>query len=176
MPAQRSTPILTLLLAAAFAIPASAVPEKPSATSGWIEIVDARSGSEISYPAAVFSEKAAEPEGRILVSADGNARLLVGSFLNESGASLDAYRTQLLQENYRGAQLDYAPVRRTWFVISGTIGAMMFYERVSFTCSGRYINSWAMLYPTAERSRYDRVVEEIAPTFRPGSGEGGRCE
>jgi hypothetical protein len=176
MPAQRSTPLLSFLFAAAFAVPVSAAPEKPFGAGGWIDIVDARSGSEISYPAAVFAEKAAEPEGRILVSPDGNARLLVGSFLNESGASLDAYRTQLLQENYRGAQLDYAPVRRNWFVISGTIGAMMFYERVSFTCAGRYINSWAMLYPAAERSRYDRVVEEIAPTFRPGSGEGGRCE
>ena len=27
----------------------------------------------------------------------------------------------------------------------------MFYERVTFTCGGRLINSWAMLYPTEER-------------------------
>lgn len=176
MPCPRSSPLLVFVALAALATPAFAVTGRPAPAADWIDIVDARSGSKLSYPASVFAEKATEPEGRILVSPDGNARLLVGSFLNESGTSLDAYRAQLLQDNYRGAQVDYAPMRRTWFVISGTIGTMMFYERVSFTCSGRYINSWAMLYPVAERRTYDRVVEAIAPTFKPGSGQGGRCE
>jgi hypothetical protein len=38
------------------------------------------------------------------------------------------------------------------------------------------INSWAMLYPVAERKRYDRVVEAVARTYVPGAGRGGRCE
>ena len=179
MPPIRSTPCLAALLVPLLATSAAAVPNQPPPSAGqssWIDIVDGRSGTGISYPAGVFAEKAAQPEGRILVSPDGKARLLVGTFLNESASSLDAYRAQLLEENYRGATLDYAPVRRSWFVISGTIGSVMFYERVSFTCSGRYINSWAMLYPAAERAFYDRIVEAVAPTFRPGSGKGGRCE
>jgi hypothetical protein len=173
MPQHLSTPLLRALsLLAALAMPAAAAPESPlrsNDANGWIEIVDARSGSRISYPAGAFSERAAEPEGRVLVSPDGNARLLVGSFINETGASLDDYRTQILADNYSGAELDYAPRRRSWFVISGTIGPMMFYERVSFTCDGRYINSWAMLYPVAQRKTYDRIVEAVAPTFKPGS-------
>lgn len=177
MPLRLSSPSLSaLMLMAALSLPAAAAPETPLGTgssSGWAEIVDTRSGSRIRYPTGVFRERAAEPEGRVLVSPDGDARLLVGSFLNEGGASLDAYREQLLSDNYGGAELDYAPRRKTWFVLSGTIGPMMFYERVSFTCSGRYINSWAMVYPVAQRKTYDRVVEAIAPTFRPGSH---RCD
>jgi hypothetical protein len=38
-------------------------------------------------------------------------------------------------------------VRDTWFVLSGTRDGTIFYERVTFTCGGKLINSWAMLYP-----------------------------
>lgn len=172
MPQRLSTLSLLALVLMAAPSTLAAAPETPLSSSnatGWAEIVDSRSGSRISYPTGVFRERASEPEGRVLVSPDGDARLLVGSFLNESGASLDAYRTQILSDNYGGAELDYAPQRKTWFVLSGTIGPMMFYERVSFTCDGRYINSWAMVYPIAQRKTYDRVVEAIAPTFRPGT-------
>jgi len=52
----------------------------------------------------------------------------------------------------------------------------MFYQRVSFTCGGRLINSWAMLYPAAERKMYDRVVEAVARSFMPGAGKTGTCD
>jgi hypothetical protein len=53
---------------------------------------------------------------------------------------------------------------------------MHFYERVSFTCGGRLINSWALLYPVSERGIYDRIVEAIARTYSPGAGRSGQCE
>jgi hypothetical protein len=59
-------------------------------------------------------------------------------------------------------------MRGRWFVISGTIGDREFYERVSFTCGGRLINSWAMIYPYAERDFYNRVVEAVARSYSPG--------
>jgi len=31
--------------------------------------------------------------------------------------------------------------------------------RVTFTCGGRLINSWAKLYPAIERRRYDPILE-----------------
>jgi len=40
---------------------------------------------------------------------------------------------------------------------------------VTFTCGGRLINSWAMLQPATERSVYDRIVEEVARSYRPGA-------
>jgi hypothetical protein len=40
---------------------------------------------------------------------------------------------------------------------------------VTFTCGGRLINSWAMIYPAAERQLYNRVVEQVARSYRAGA-------
>jgi hypothetical protein len=154
----------------------------------WETLKSARYGFMIAYPGTVFTPRVAAPgvdgpgpdspeaHGHVLVSHDGNAKLLVGAFENELSASLIEYRAQLLSDNYSGADLDYAPVKKRWFIVSGTQGDMHFYERVNFTCGGRLINSWALLYPVAERHIYDRVVEAIARTYTPGAGATGRCD
>lgn len=145
---------------------------------GWATIQSERFGFMIAYPGSVFAprEGAATEEGHVLVSRDGGARLLVGAFENEGAATLEEYREQLLSENYSGADIDYAPTRKRWFIVSGTRGEMHFYERVSFTCGGKLINSWALLYPVSERRIYDRIVEAIARTYTPGAGRTGECD
>ena len=144
----------------------------------WSTIENERFGFLLAYPGSIFTprEGASPEEGQVLVSRDGNARLLVAAFENESEATLEEYRDQLLSENYNGAKIDYAPVKKKWFVVSGTRGEMHFYERVSFTCGGKLINSWALLYPAAERRIYDRVVEAIADSYTPGAGRSGECD
>jgi hypothetical protein len=134
-----------------------------------------RHGFSLSYPASTFAAQppAADGEGRVFVSRDGNARLLAGALPNTDGVNLRDYRSLVLQLSYQGADIDYAPVGATWFVLSGTRDGMMFYERVTFTCGGRLINSWAMLYPAAERRVYDRIVEQVARSYRPGEGSCG---
>lgn len=133
-----------------------------------------RFGFTLSYPTASFKpQQPLQEEGRVWVSHDGNARLLAGAIPNGDGMSLAAYRDFLLKESYPGAVIDYAPVRDTWFVLSGTNNGTIFYERVTFTCGGRLINSWAMLYPEAEKGRYDRIVERVARSYRAGDGNCG---
>jgi hypothetical protein len=144
----------------------------------WETIQSERYGFMIAYPGSVFAPAAGAPaeNGHVLVSRDGGARLLVAAFDNETSATLAEYRAQLLAENYNGADIDYAPMRKRYFVLSGTRGAMHFYERVSFTCGGRLINSWALLYPVSERHIYDRIVEAVARTYSPGAGRTGQCD
>lgn len=144
----------------------------------WGTVQSERFGFSIAYPRQVFEpdSSGAKEEGQVLVSSDGKARLIVGTFLNEENVTLADYRTQLLEDNYTGASLDYSPVKDKWFIISGTREGMHFYERVSFTCGGRLINSWAMLYPASDKRFYDRVVEAIARTYTPGAGRSGNCE
>jgi len=146
--------------------------------SGWTTVRNERHGFLIGYPAEVFRPRhqPITDEGRVFYSYDGRARLMVGAFTNEDGVSLRAYRRFLLEENYAGADIDYAPIRKRWFVISGTLGDEIFYQRVNFTCGGHLINSWAMIYPKTENRFYDRVLEAIAPTYSPGSGRSGKCE
>ncbi|KAB2918441.1 MAG: hypothetical protein F9K29_07665 [Hyphomicrobiaceae bacterium] len=148
-----------------------------AAAQGSAEIATYRNqlyGFTLSYPTAFFTPQ--EPlteEGRVWVSPDGNARLLAGGLPNADGLGLREYRDLVMRESYPGASVDYAPVRDTWFVLSGTRDGMIFYERVTFTCGGRLINSWALLYPEAERRVYDRIVEAVSRSYRPG---GAKCE
>jgi hypothetical protein len=144
----------------------------------WATLHNERHGFHIAYPIEVFAQTG-EPrsdEGRVLTSRDGKAQLLVAAFVNDDGTTLEDYRAYLMEENYAGARIEYAPVRGKWFVLSGTKGDREFYERVSFTCGGRLINSWAMIYPKAERSFYNRIVEAVARTYSPGAGRSGNCD
>jgi hypothetical protein len=133
----------------------------------------------IAYPGSIFAPDTTRPQGdsgHVLVSHDGRARLLVGTFENDTNASLEEYRRQLIDENWPDAEIEYAPIRGRWFVLSGTQDDRHFYYRVSFTCGGRLINSWALIYPAAERRLYDRVVEKVARSYTPGAGRTGSCD
>lgn len=146
-------------------------------TGDWTSYRNALYGFMIAFPSSLFNS---DPEresdaGRAMISADGRARLLVGAFQNADGVSLREYREFLIRESYTGAEFDYAPMKDRWFVLSGTREGNMFYERVTFTCGGRIINSWAMIYPIAERRIYDRIVERVARSYSPGAGSRGEC-
>jgi hypothetical protein len=144
----------------------------------WATVKNERHGFAIAYPIEVFEQKSAPTtdEGRVLVSKDGKAKLLVGAFENADNNSLEDYRQFLMDDQYAGAAFDYTPVKQRWFVLSGTRNGEIFYQRVSFTCGGKLINSWAMLYPEAEKKLYDRVLEAIAKTYSPGAGRTGACD
>jgi hypothetical protein len=174
---RRST-ITAMLVVAAFATAATAAPDaRRAGASDWREFTHPRLGFRISYPADVFVPDAsiASEEGLVLVSTDGAAKLLIAAFDNEERTPLDEYRSLVLDRSYPGAKVDYAPVRGNWFVVSGEREGQTFYERVYFSCGGRKITSWALLYPTTEKARYDRFVEAIAPTFRPSTGAAAGC-
>ncbi len=160
--------------AASVSLPAWAGPKFDS----WTTVKNDRHGFAIAFPTDVFAhtETPKTDEGRVFVSKDGKAKLLVGAFANADESTLEDYRQFLISEQYKDATIDYAPVKGRWFVLSGTRGEEMFYQRVSFTCGGKLINSWAMLYPAAERKTYDRVVEGVARTYSPGAGRTGACD
>lgn len=144
----------------------------------WATVKNERHGFAIAYPIEVFEqqEAATTDEGRVLISKDGKARLLVGAFENGENQSLSDYRQYLIEQEYASAAIDYAPVKKKWFVLSGERDGLIFYQRVSFTCGGKLINSWAMLYPAKDRKLYDRVVDAVARTYLPGAGRTGECD
>jgi hypothetical protein len=149
----------------------------PSGLTDWTTIESSRFGFSITYPGSVFTpdDLLSRDGAYVLVSRDARAKLLVATFENEDGLSLEEYRQHLVREQYRDAVLDFTPVRAKWFVLSGTQGETHFYYRVSFTCGGQLINSWALIYPVAERRFYDRIVEVVARSYRAGAGPDGEC-
>ncbi|HET7157046.1 MAG TPA: hypothetical protein VFI87_16920 [Hyphomicrobiaceae bacterium] len=130
-----------------------------------------RHGFSFSYPAAQFIALPSPTEdGRQFVSKDGTARLLVGTLPNFDNKNLRDYRTFVLNESYPGAKVDYAPLRGTWFVVSGIHNGMAFYQRVNFACGSRNINSWAAVFPEGQKAVYEPIIEQVHRDNRLGTG------
>jgi hypothetical protein len=130
-------------------------------------------GFSLTYPKDTFvALPISTPDGFQAVSRDGNARLLVGTIANFDGKSLGDYRAFLLNAAYPGAKIDYAPVRPTWFVVSGIRkdGITAFYQRVNFVCGGRNINSWAVIFPAGQEPVYSKIIDQIHRDYAVGDG------
>jgi len=133
-----------------------------------------RFGFSFRYPAGVFEpERRTEAgDGEVFADVGGHARLLVGAFENAGGYSVQSYMNYIRSESYSGYDIDYARRGQTWFVLSGENDQNVFYEKVMFSCNGRVISSFALIYPIASKAVFDPVVEGIEKTFRPGQSCG----
>lgn len=163
----------------AAAAPAGAEPSRGSApaTVGWTHYKNGRFGFQIDYPGGLFHEKPTpnRESGSVWETSDGVARLIATAAPNESGETLESYRTFVMQQSYADAKFDYTPAKSTWFVLSGTKGDTIFYERIYFVCQGRFIYGWQINYPAAQRKKYDAIVEAIHRSYKVGRGDGGTC-
>ncbi len=132
--------------------------------------VNAKHGFSLTYSADEFTPlPMATPDGFQAVSKDGKARLLAGTIANFDDKTLQEYRTFLIGASYPGAKIHYAPVRPTWFVLTGTkTDGTSFYQRVNFVCGGRFINSWAVIFPYDEEYVYSTLIEQIHKDYRIG--------
>ena len=142
-----------------------------SKLASWTTYRNIRFGFMLKYPGDVFlpREAAADGAANMWVSRDGRSVFHITAALNAAGTKAVQHRRLVMQQRYGAATLDYAPVRANWFVLSGTLGEEMFYERTTFSCDGRSMHSWQLVYPVAERAFYDRVVEEIHRSYRHGA-------
>jgi hypothetical protein len=155
-----------LLVCFALAAPA----QGREALFGWVPYVNERFGFSFRYPAGVFEpERRTEAgDGDVFAGVGGHGRLLVGAFENADGHTVASYMHYIRRESYSGYDIDYAPRGQTWFVLSGENDQNVFYEKVMFSCRGRIISSFALIYPIASKAMFDPVVEGIERTFRPG--------
>ena len=159
---------LVMLFALAGHQPAAAFVDRDQL--GWTEYRNERFGFVMQYPATVFASHrvSASGDGELFETPDGEARLLVGALPNRDHFTPSSYQDFIAQQSYPGLKADYAPVRGTWTVLSGTMDDTMIYEKAMFSCGGSLISTFALTYPVAERDFYDRIVEGVEHTFRPG--------
>lgn len=131
-------------------------------------------GFTFSYPPALFAplEGDGKPSFHYFVSKDEKSKLLVGAWNNEAGRTPEAFKRWLIDNAGGYDEVTYRPRGRSWFVLSGYRGDQIYYEKVMFSCGGKVVNAFAMVYPLSERGLYDPVVERMEDEFRPGSGCG----
>ena len=140
----------------------------------WVPYVNDRFGFTFRYPVGVFEpdRRAEAGDGEVFTEVGGHARLLVGAFENAGGHSIQSYMNFIRTESYSGYNVDYAPRGQTWFVLSGENDQSVFYEKVMFSCSGRLISSFALIYPVPRKAMFDPVVAGIEKTFKPATNCG----
>jgi hypothetical protein len=151
---------------------------------GWLAYRDKAFGYGFDYPTVIFKPTDGDPtatladskrrSGQVFRSQDGRAFLLTAAFENSARLDLIAYKTRIASTAYKDAKVEYERTADNFFVLSGFRGKDVFYERVTFSCGGRVVNVWTMIYPRSEGALYDRIVEEVARTFRPTDGHGCR--
>jgi len=149
----------------------------PRKGSTWATYHNTRFSFALKYPVDVFAFDTgpANDNVRILVSRDGHAVLRIFAAENIAGTKLAQYRRSLIEKRYAGAVFDQTPQHKFWFVLSGTHSDKAFYERVTFSCDGRAIHGWQMIFPLSERTLYDLVAEEVHRNYTHTSGPGARC-
>jgi len=159
------TALIAILLLCEMAAPAFALPG-----SNWTHYRNERFGFALEYPADVFvvDRRADAGDGVAFVSLDTGARLLIGALRNESGFTPASYQAYIAERSYPQYRIGYRRLAGNWFVLSGEGDGKIFYEKVMFSCSGRLINSFALIYPIEQRRLYDSIVERIEDSFRPG--------
>jgi hypothetical protein len=151
-------------------------------TQGWSTYKSPDFGFSFTFPDGLFKLDQSSPQangGGIWLTEDRRARLIATSGPNESRETLSSYRQTIMNESYANARLDYAPMLPNGFVLSGVLaspqGERMFYERVTFVCDGRFIYGWQMMYPAAQRQKFDRIVEAVSRSYKTGRGGKGDC-
>ena len=141
--------------------------------SSWLSYRNERFGLSLSYPGEVFQiERASQAGDGVVFAARGSdAQMLVGALHNHDQHSITSYQQFVARKSYGGYSIGYRPKGNTWFVLSGEGNGKIFYEKVIFSCGGRLINSFALIYPSAERDVFDPIIERIEDTFRAGQSE-----
>lgn len=134
----------------------------------WSVMTDAR-GTRVDYPAGIFTiDEGAPPRGmgRVLDSADGDARLMVyveGNEAHHSPASFVASNLTM-----PASRIDYRRITDRFFAISGENDGRIFYSRCNFP-DGRNgpFHCIFLSYKTSEKEAWDDIVTRISLSLRP---------
>ncbi len=157
---------------------ASAEPAKGDGEQSWTTYRDSSFGFALRYPAAVFVLDNGQSTRAVqtFVSRDGRAVLRILADRLPRGTTLRAFRHALLKKRYAGASLNSTPLRAHWFALSGTRGENAFFERVTFSCDGKSMHGWQMVYPKSARATYDKLARQVLRNEPHGNGPDPACK
>jgi hypothetical protein len=159
--------LVTVAICLAAAAPAVA---QTSGAPNWRTYHNDRYGTTIDYPD--FFKAQAPPDnndGRSFKSADG-AEFSVFASYNALDFDLAGFQTFTLKNLDPAAAVTYQTHGDGWFVISGTKGEGVFYERHLLSHGKQMTEGFVMSYPAGLKQIYDPIVARMAKSFHSGTG------
>ena len=160
--------LVTLVLC--FATAAAPAVAQTSGTPHWRTYQNDRYGTTIDYPDLFKAELPPDnDDGRRFKSADG-AEFAVFASYNAFDFDIAGYQQDALKKLDPGAAVTYQAHGDDWFVISGTKGEGIFYERHLLSHGKEMTEGFVMSYPAALKHAYDPIVGRMAKSFRSGPG------
>jgi serine/threonine-protein kinase len=140
------------------------------AADAWQTYINDRYGTTIDYPASFQPQPPPDDDdGRAFKSPDG-ASFSVAASYGGIDSDLATYREFILEHEPKSAAVTYQAQGKDWFVVSGTNGDRVFYERHLLSHGGEMTEDFVMSYPAARKQAYDPIVARMAKSFRSGSG------
>lgn len=121
----------------------------------------------VEYPSVLKMQPAPENnDGRTFLSADGKVELRAWGQFNVLDYELeDKYHEDA---GFSGASISYRTLMKNGFVLSGTIGDQIYYQKTlrhKFEDADVFY-TFTIKYPQTEKKRYDAVVKRIAASFK----------
>jgi hypothetical protein len=136
--------------------------------SVWRTYHNDRFGTTIDYPD--FFKPMPPPEngdGLEFQSADGAEFLAFGSY-NVDKLNLAGLAADVVKNLERGKGITYQTQGSDWFVISGTQGKDIFYERHLISHRGEILDTFVITYPMRLKAKYDSIVSRMSISLRAG--------
>jgi hypothetical protein len=132
------------------------------AQSTWRTYTNVRFAFAVDYPRDIFpsfTESDNSDGATFKASAPGVELRAYGSY-NIDNKTPRAY----VAEYYAGKTLTYSSVKRTSYVVSGTDGGNIFYDRCNFT--GDRVLCVNLVYPAAQKDKWDKIVGRMSRSLR----------
>ncbi|MGA7788320.1 MAG: hypothetical protein WCA56_09160 [Xanthobacteraceae bacterium] len=137
---------------------------------GWLTYQNDRYGTTIDYPDVFKAQRPPDnDDGREFKSADG-ADFLVDASYNALDFTVATFRDFIVKNLDQGSVITYESHGANWFVISGTKGDKIFYERHLLSHGSQMTEDFVISYPASAKAAYDPIVVRMAKSFRPGAG------
>jgi hypothetical protein len=158
-----------LFIASTVTIPAAAA----RAQKVWNTYRNERFGTSIEYPADRFRSLPPPENGDGLqFEANDGAQFTVSAIRNVLEDSFAEIQDSYLKERDPTEEITYRTKGANWFVLSGTRGDLIFYERHLVSHRNEIINTFDIKYPATLKRIYDPITARMSGSLRAGIGIG----
>lgn len=125
-----------------------------------------RFGARMDVPVDCFQPKSEIKDGWLFETADGLAQLSVYGSQGFDARYPRSLKRWLIEDVGGYDRVTYAPMGKTWLVLSGYREDDIFYEKYIFSEQGSVLNSFWITFPHSAKPVFSPLVERMEDSVR----------